>query len=64
VNYRLSAAVCAQGSAAREGHYYATVRAESNDWYLHDDACVKAIGSVDDVQAVRDTVYFCVFEQL
>jgi hypothetical protein len=63
-DYRLSAAVCVQGSAAYHGHYYTIVRTESNDWYVYDDARVKALGGAGDVQQVTDTIYFCIFERL
>jgi ubiquitin C-terminal hydrolase len=62
--YRLSAAVCAHGSATRPGHYHAVVRTESNNSYVHDDARVKAVADGDDVREVTDTIYFCLFEQL
>jgi uncharacterized UBP type Zn finger protein len=62
--YRLSAAVCAHGSAARPDHYYAVVRTESNNWYVYDDARVKAVADGDDLREVTDTIYFCLFEQL
>jgi hypothetical protein len=64
LKYRLSAAVCARGSAAREGHYYTVVRTDSGDWYVYDDARIKAIGRRDDIQEIVDTIYFCLFEQI
>lgn len=64
LSYQLSAAICAQGSGPCDGHYYVTVRTESNGWYVYDDARVKAMGEEDHVGEVTDTIYFCLFEQL